>query len=345
MRPDDEHSLQEAARYARMAARVLTPPRRADDMPTPGEREASLAALTNALATRPARVVRRRLLLGLGATAIAAAAAIVFVVPRLLSPGAGSPVTARLDRGPLLAAGTVVQADAERPVSLSLSTGTQLRLSKGGRVRLAELGPRQHFVLDGGTLWAKVSPLARDHRFLIGTPDAEIEVRGTAFEVVVAPDGTRCESGMTQVKVSEGLVTVRRGQQVWQVAAGQSWPAPCSPPEPRSQASDAAPSAPATASLAAADVATNSRSRPSRIKRVVARERPATGPSASSLREQNNLFAAAMEARRRGDVVAARRTLDDLLTRFPFGALAESARGELATLRRLPPTGVADPAP
>jgi hypothetical protein len=58
------------------------------------------------------------------------------------------------------------------------------------------------------------------------------------------------------------------------------------------------------------------------------------GPVVSTLAEQNQLFATAMDARRRGDMAEARRLLDELLARFPFGALADSARRESAKLPR-----------
>jgi hypothetical protein len=59
---------------------------------------------------------------------------------------------------------------------------------------------------------------------------------------------------------------------------------------------------------------------------------PALDAALSTLSQQNDLFAAAMDARRRGELDDARRRLDELLARFPFGALAEAARGERAKL-------------
>ena len=55
---------------------------------------------------------------------------------------------------------------------------------------------------------------------------------------------------------------------------------------------------------------------------------PAEEPRASALAEQNELFAAALSARRRGDTSAALGTLEKLITRYPSSALAENAMVE-----------------
>jgi hypothetical protein len=51
-------------------------------------------------------------------------------------------------------------------------------------------------------------------------------------------------------------------------------------------------------------------------------------PPSSTLNTQNDLFGAALRARRNGDVGRAVRRLDELLTGFPDGPLAESAERE-----------------
>jgi TolA-binding protein len=53
---------------------------------------------------------------------------------------------------------------------------------------------------------------------------------------------------------------------------------------------------------------------------------PAIDPS--TLAEQNDLFAAALAARRRGDTVEAIQWLDRLIARYPGGPLTDSARAE-----------------
>jgi hypothetical protein len=55
--------------------------------------------------------------------------------------------------------------------------------------------------------------------------------------------------------------------------------------------------------------------------------------AASTLAEQNDLFAGALQAHRDGDTASALRRLDELLTRFPGGPLAEGASHELRKLK------------
>ena len=58
------------------------------------------------------------------------------------------------------------------------------------------------------------------------------------------------------------------------------------------------------------------------------REAPAASDNSSVLSEQNNLYAKAVAARRAGRLGEALATYDQLLDKFPNGALAESARGD-----------------
>jgi len=55
---------------------------------------------------------------------------------------------------------------------------------------------------------------------------------------------------------------------------------------------------------------------------------PPAGNDPSTLAAQNDLFAAALAARRRGENVEAIRWLDRLIGRYPEGPLTESARAE-----------------
>jgi hypothetical protein len=309
-------------RYARLAARLVVPARRlADGAPDPGDREGTVAAVADALRRRGRHRTRRRWMM-----AGAAVAAVAVLALGLAQLARETTVTARLTGGPPLPAGSFVRADPDRPVEVSLSTGTRLRLSGSGRLTLAEVGPRQRFMLETGRVWAKVAPLAPHHRFVISTPDAEVEVRGTSFEVAVVPERGGCQ-GATEVHVAEGSVIVRRRDRLWLLTEGRHWmgecpaeaePSKASPPEAAEPAGRAPPAVPYR--------------RPSATMRA----RASLAPAQSTLHEQNDLFAAAMKARRRGDLAASRRMLDDLLARFPFGALADSARSELADLHARP---------
>src|SRR5205814_3434780 len=113
---------------------------------------------------------------------------------------------------------------------VSLSTGTRLGLHRAGELELLALGPIQRFALRTGRLRASVARLAAGQRFLIATDDAEVEVKGTSFEVTVLP---RAACGArTRVRVFEGMVTVRSDQYELHVPAGVSWPPDCERPAP-----------------------------------------------------------------------------------------------------------------
>ena len=64
---------------------------------------------------------------------------------------------------------------------------------------------------------------------------------------------------------------------------------------------------------------------------------PSDAPRAdpSTLAEQNDLFAAALAARRRGDLGEAIHWLDRLIARYPKGQLIDSARAERQRLLEL----------
>ena len=77
-------------------------------------------------------------------------------------------------------------------------------------MRLVEQSQRKRFSLEAGSLFAKVAKLTADERFVVATPDAEVEVRGTAFRVTIVPADRACEDGSpTRLEVTEGVVVVR----------------------------------------------------------------------------------------------------------------------------------------
>jgi ferric-dicitrate binding protein FerR (iron transport regulator) len=206
--------------------------------------------------------------------------------------------------------GALVRAPRDGHVVLALDTGTRLRVAAAGRARVVELGTMQRFDLESGSLEAAVAKLQPGHRFVVATPDAEVEVKGTRFELVVDGEVSRCEPTVrTRLTVQEGVVAVRHDGREVRVAAGAIWPN-CSPP--RAPAARAAPAA------------VRARGAP----RLTAAERERAGADPSTLPEQNDLFAAAFAAHRRGNDDEAIRWLDRLVTRYPAGQLAESARAQ-----------------
>jgi ferric-dicitrate binding protein FerR (iron transport regulator) len=158
------------------------------------------------------RTTPRPLLMAVPA-ALAAAAAIALV---LLLPGADSseqpsstavsyPVLVEHppQEGSLLGPPPRV-ARSERRV-IPVSPGTALWLGDDARVSVERLDESEaRFRIDRGFAVAEVGPVDPGYRFVIHTPDGEVEARGTVFSVQVA------SSGRTKVRVAEGQVEVRR---------------------------------------------------------------------------------------------------------------------------------------
>ena len=132
-------------------------------------------------------------------------------------------------------------------------------------------------------------------------------MRGTAFKVsLVSPDAA-CGGGTpTRVGVTEGVVVVRHAGVESRVEAGQQWPSGCTQPLVAARASSGSSAA----------------------------HGPAAAAPASSLGEQNDMFADAMAAKRRGDTGEALADFNRFLARYPASPLAESATVERMRLLR-----------
>jgi hypothetical protein len=330
-------------RYARLAAQVLDRVAADDEAGTATtlpDRTASVAAIERALRARG----RRRLVPWLG-WGVAAAAAVVLMsvgwrtarptgpataggvargeaapdtkmaVADVDGPGATieTPQGARAaTRGDRLAVGTSVRVPGTGHLLLALDTGTRLRVGASSRVRLTALDTTQRFDVESGTLEADVAKVPLGGRFIVATADAEVEVKGTRFEVAVAPAPSACAPfTRTQVIVQEGLVAVRFAGGEVRLPAGSVWPSCAPPPAPAARSGHSRTRQP-QASAPTGDGA------PSAAGRA----------DASTLAEQNDLFAAALSARRRGDLGEAIHWLDRLIGRYPTGQLIESARAE-----------------
>jgi hypothetical protein len=113
----------------------------------------------------------------------------------------------------------------------------------GSRWSQVRKGKLETVKLTEGELWVVVRKQAPDERFLVETPDGELEVRGTTFQVLVDVLSTR------HVRVVEGLVALHlQGRPSFELAAGQTWDldAPEATPAPR-PAVPTSPPAPVTA--------------------------------------------------------------------------------------------------
>jgi hypothetical protein len=330
-----------APRYARLAGKLFVQGRRSIP-PAPPLSEArarAIAAVARAITAR-----RRRRRVAGWTTAFASVAAVATAalvvgrewVQRYAPPpasatamveaqivahpvGAGARIVlsgaqASLAEGAALRSGGRVITAANGGVNLLFSTGTSAVLGAWGDLTVIGDGAAQVVRLDSGSVDLHVAKLGVGQRFLVDTPDAEVEVRGTRFRVSVVPADPLCGHGTwTRVAVTEGVVEVRHAGAEARVAAGEEWPNDCG-------------------RTARVDV------RPARNGATVGPPAPPTravSPSAeSTLGAQNNLFAQAVAAKRGGDVPGAIAILDRFLTKYPASPLTESVMVERIRLLR-----------
>jgi hypothetical protein len=285
-----------------------------------------------------------------GVAAVAALASLGFAgVARLRSPA--PPVASAACSGECEGSNPLVGRSGSvtySPGSHLISTDAPLGVTFGALARMqlepkSELVYRQaqgtrRFQLLYGSVRVQVEKLAKDQRFIVETPNAEVEVRGTAFEVALLSTPA-CEQS-TRVRVSEGTVQVRGNGALQLVRAGESHEVGCAEREPSPA------SAPLPAPAPAPTPAPASAPIPSPVARVsrslpashTAPEAPASaaaaptasagareGAPASKLAVQNDLYARALAARNSGNPELALALHAQILARFPSGPLAESA--------------------
>jgi hypothetical protein len=319
-------------RYASEAARILAAARAGAVAPPSAEsREQAIAALAAAMGDRR-HVQRQRRTVGLAAAAAAVIGVGVAGVRSFEAPvastttvvatevGAGARLyragqAGAIDEGGEVAAGDRVAAGTEA-LAMRLSTGTTLKVEGSSELQVVELGPAMRLALLRGAVQAHVAKLHQGERFVVATPDAEIEVRGTAFRLAAGDADTVCdEPSRTRLEVFEGVVAVRRGSAVTLVGAGGFWPSGCHRrPE-------------VTALPAPTKVAEAPRPRRVVVHAPVPLPPPAPDPG-STLAEQNDLFGRAVAARRRGDRQGALERFFELERRFPSSPLGESSMVE-----------------
>ncbi len=181
--------------------------------------------------------------------------------------------------------------------------------------------PDERVVLITGTLSVDVSPLERGERFRIATSDAEVEVRGTAFEI------TADHGRLVSVHVWHGRVEVRPrdGANVI-LGGGAAWAAPVIVAHiPSSVVLGALPGAArdsgsAPASAPSVELRSPSRRGPHRVS---------SGPPAASEKAHPNpgtlAYQEAWSALRAGDHTSAANGFEHAATIAPLSALAEDA--------------------
>jgi hypothetical protein len=213
-----------------------------------------------------------------------------------------------------------LEAPSERLARVRLADTGTLTLdptSRVGTVLAAANAPEsaptfEALKLMRGRAHLQVHKLHGGQRFHVLTPDADVQVRGTEFDVELVDSHGGTASG-TCVRVEEGLVAVVSGGQTHLVAPGQTWGCGETP----HASSAAGPLAPPGVSLP-----------------VPARRVAAHVMSPSDLRRQNELFQQALEAERGGRYGVAAGLYRRLLARAPNGPLSAQARSNLAVVSR-----------
>jgi TolA-binding protein len=300
IRPDPTEDLGGLARELPVAA--VDPDRRAR------RRDALLDAIADAAPARIARAAPRRTWLLPAAVGLAAAAAIALVVVGWL---ARRPAPARVATSQATVQLTAA-ADLDHVTRLDGGINDEVVRLRGGRISVA------------------VTRLAPDQRFRVITGDAEVEVRGTAFDVVVEADrlvAVTVWHGLVEVRLHAGATFAVAGGAQWSRATGAvtaiaaAAPAPAAPPPPGPAPSPVP--APADPSPPPPEPARSpaSSNRASRTADLARADAPV--PDAA---DNERAFRAGRDAIRAGDFDAAATALSTAIALAPDAPLAEDAR-------------------
>jgi hypothetical protein len=316
--------------FAELAAAALKR-RESDARPRDFSRDVGIGVVANAMAERRRRRWTLRALVVSGALASAAAVALYFGVGSFRSdsqatcagPGCGGGVRVdgsvsehRLEHGQSLVAGQ------GRSTVVEFGSGTKITLRDQGELVYREDTTVQRFGLVRGAAHLVVAKLSNGQRFVVDTDDAEVEVRGTVFDVAVKLGPPEC-ARRTAVAVTEGAVEVRARGKATVLHPGETWEGECSAAKPEADASRASAPVRSTRKPPVAPLAVASSEAVASVAEPPAPAKDTTAES--SLTEQNDLYAAATVARKHGDAARALGLYERLLGRFPRGPLAESA--------------------
>jgi hypothetical protein len=341
-------------RYAHLVARLLRTARGRIGPHLSPPHEDATAQLASVIRSAAARRRRGRLakLVGAGTGAACLALALVW---RWTRPNDTEPVgsvveSAKAPRSTFVAAGAAVATvmdvrgssrallsgegwasgehlrTADRPANLATKDGSGIDVQPHSDLQLLRADAERRIQLGVGAVEVHVTKLTAGQRFVIETPDAEVEVRGTRFRVSIVPAVDDCGDGtVTRVSVTEGVVVVRSSGLEFRVGAGRRWPTECGEPD-----------VPAQLVPSAVRGAASLR----HLRKTSSLPASALEESTSTLATENDLFGAALKAESAGDGRAAVQLLDVLLARFPTSPLKESAalkRAKLIGSIQLPP--------
>ena len=249
------------------------------------------------------------------------------------APGASSSGRSRSSRP--LAAGDQVFAPHSGSLTLGDAAGTELTVEPGGNLTVLDAGAHRRFALHRGAVRARVHKLVAGQRFIIETSDSEIEVHGTAFRVELGtPTAVPCsgpgpsESIATRVSVSEGVVSVKWSGEEQRLRPGDQWPPTCPSASVTAPRPPPPGSAPAPVPAPGPKPATTAEAHGTRHQRGAAAHAIARAggvASTSALEAQNDLFQAAVRARRHGRATEALGLFERYMDQYPEGSLYESA--------------------
>jgi hypothetical protein len=199
--------------------------------------------------------------------------------------------------------------------SIVLGESTELRMS---RPNAAE----ERISLKRGRVDVSVDKAIETKRaVVVETPDAEVVVRGTVFDVRVEPVAG---ATVTHVHVTRGSVWVlAQGVQVALLSAGQSWSS-----APVAEASAVAVAPKPSAVALPAPMSASHRDVEAAPAAVVAKVGARAVKRSGTLAEENRLFSAGVEARNRGDSAKAAELFAELLASYPQSTLREVAQVE-----------------
>jgi hypothetical protein len=224
----------------------------------------------------------------------------------------------KLASGDTLRIGDSIEALEGASVVLGLSSG-DVKLRSGGRVELiSTTAIERKLKIAVGTVDVDLPrKLPKGQALILETPDAQVRVVGTAFQVDVALDADGKPA--TEVSVRRGTVWVmQRGERRATLNAGSKWR---STPEARVTASTPTPAPVADAR---------------KVTASTAGERSARSAQAEgTLAEENRLYESALAARNAGDDRRAAEAFGQLLSRYPRSVLGEqSLAGRFRALDR-----------
>jgi ferric-dicitrate binding protein FerR (iron transport regulator) len=234
--------------------------------------------------------------------------------------------------GAPLGQGDILETDTAA-VALRSPDGTRLVVGPHTDLALARDGGVRWFRLARGQLDLEVAKLSQGERFVVETPDREVEVKGTRFKIQLVSRDTCGAGTITRVNVEKGVVTVREKDGAEDaVRAGGSWPTACADGHAAVVQARRETSGARAAETLPRTAATSLREK--------AKPSPAVGRASSTLAIENDLFTSAVRAERLGDKVGALNVLDRLINSYPGSPLREAATSERLKVAGASPAGL-----